>query len=95
MPTLVGPTKNLHTVYMYGQPLGVECRGCGHRALAFADKVDELKGNMRELHRLRFRCSACGSRAWKGWLFGDAEETAAWLEGRLVVSPTDGGRPTF
>jgi hypothetical protein len=50
---------------------------------------------MRELRRLRFKCSACGSRDWKGWLFGDAEETAAWLEGRLVVSRTDGGRPTF
>jgi hypothetical protein len=30
----------------------------------------------------------------EGWLFVDATERDAWLEG-LVVSPVDGSRPTF
>jgi DNA-directed RNA polymerase subunit RPC12/RpoP len=74
-----GRAYNLHSVYMHGQPLGVECKGCGHRALAFADKVDQLKGDMTELRTLRFVCQACGSRDWRGWLFIDAGETAAFL----------------
>jgi hypothetical protein len=95
MPALVTGVNNLHTVYVHGQPLGVECTGCGHRALAYEGEVEDLKGNMRELRRLGFVCSKCGSRAWRGWLFLNAEETAAFREGRLTVSPMDGGRPTF
>ena len=94
MPTPVESSNNLHTVYMYGQPLGVECNGCGRRALAFADRVNGFKGNMRELRTLRFLCSKCGSREWAGWLFVNAMERDAWLEG-LVVSPVDGSLPTF
>ncbi len=85
---------NLHTVYKYGQPVDVEYKGCAHRAVAFADKIDDFKGNMRELRALRFVCSKCGSREWTGWLFVDATERNAWLEG-LVVSSVDGSRPTF
>lgn len=97
MPTPIdraGRTPNLHTVYMHGQPLGVECRSCGHRALAFADKIDECRADMTELRDLRFKCSACGSRDWRGWLFFKTAEAEAWLEG-LVVSPIGDGRPGF
>ncbi len=94
MPTPMKSSNNLHSIWSYGQPLGVECKGCAHRAVAFADKIDEFKGNMRELRTLRFVCSSCGSREWSGWLFVNATERDAWLEG-LFVSPIDGGRPSF
>ena len=95
MPTLVTGVQNLHTLYMHGQPLGVECTACGHRAIAYEGKAEDLKGNMRELRRHKFVCSKCGSRAWRGWLFFSDEETKEWREGRLTVSPADGGRPSF
>ena len=38
MPTPVTGVENLHTIYSYQQPLGVECKACGHRALAFVDR---------------------------------------------------------
>jgi hypothetical protein len=49
---------------------------------------------MRELRTLRFKCTACGAYDWTGWLFVTAAEAQAWLQG-LVVSPMDGGRPSF
>jgi hypothetical protein len=95
MPTPLKSSYNLHTVYIYSQPLGVECSSCGRRGLAFANRdLNGFKGDMRELRTLRFKCSACGSGDWRGWLFVDATERDAWLEG-LVVSPVDGSRPTF
>jgi len=33
---------------------------CGHRALAYGEDGDQYKGNMKELRRLQFKCSACG-----------------------------------
>lgn len=61
---------------------------------SLADRIDDFKGSMRELRTLRFTCSKCGSRDWAGWLFVNAAERDARLEG-LVVSPIDGSRPTF
>ncbi len=46
--TLFTGVQNVHTVYVHGLPLGVECSRCGHRAFAYDGKVDDLKGNMRE-----------------------------------------------
>lgn len=69
MPTPMKSSHNLHSVWGSGQPLGVGCKGCGRRALAFADRIDDFRGNMRELRTLRFKCSACGSVHWDGWLF--------------------------
>lgn len=94
MPTPLKPTYNLHTLYMYRHGLGVECSSCRRRAVALADKVDDFKGDMRELRDLRFKCTACGSHDWTGCLFVTDAEQEAWLEG-LVVSPMDGGRPSF
>jgi hypothetical protein len=61
MPTPMKSSNNLHSVYVYGQPLGVECKGCGHRALTLTDGIDDFRGNMRELRALRFTCSSCGA----------------------------------
>ena len=41
MPTPVTGTNNLHAVSR--QPLGDECKVCGHRALPFADRVDDFR----------------------------------------------------
>jgi hypothetical protein len=87
MPTPVTTSNNLHTVAMYGQPLGVECRGCGRRALAFAGKVDALRGSMRELRTLRFVCSSCRSRDWQGWLLLDDADRVRFL-GHLPPGPS-------
>lgn len=45
-------------------------------------KVEELRANMTELRSLRFVCSKCGSRVWRGWLLFTAEETTEFREGR-------------
>jgi hypothetical protein len=68
-------------------------RHAGTGELAFGDRLDDFKGNMRELRTLRFTCSACGSRDWRGWLF-IANEAEAWIEG-LTVSLMGGDGPTF
>lgn len=78
MPTPMKSSYNLHTIYMYGHALGVECKGCSHRALAFAGRdLDDFRANMRELRTLRFVCSKCNSREWVGWLFVNATERDA------------------
>ena len=92
MPTPIdgqrGRPYNLHSIWSYGQPLGVECRGCGHRALAFADRVETFKGDMTELRTLRFKCQACGSRDWAGWLLGNPADRDAFIGAA-------GGPPAF
>jgi hypothetical protein len=85
----------LHSLYMGGMyPLGVECRGCGRRALVPADRFGGCKGDMTELSDLRLVCQSCGSRDRDTKVFVRAGDAEAWLE-RLIVSPTDGGRPAF
>lgn len=79
MPSPIDSGHNFHTLYMRGLPLGVECRGCGRRALTLADQVEEGQGNMKLLQDLRFICSACGSREWSGWLFVDRADVDAFL----------------
>jgi hypothetical protein len=86
---------NLHSLYMGGMyPLGVECRECGRRALVPADRFGGCKGDMTELRKLRLVCQSCGSREHDTKVFLRAGDAEAWLE-RLIVSPVDGGRPTF
>lgn len=63
MPTQVQGTNNLHTIYVYRQPLGVECRGCGHRGIVFADRsLDGFQANMRELRTF----ASCARNAARG-----------------------------
>lgn len=62
MPTPVTGGSNLHTADCYGQPLGVSCRACERRALVPLDRIGAGKGNMRLLHTLQLKCSACGGR---------------------------------
>ena len=85
----------LHSLYMGGMyPLGIECRGCGRKALVPADRFGGCKGDMTELRRLRLVCQSCGSRERETRVFLRAGQAEAWLEG-LTVSPVDGSRPTF
>lgn len=96
MPVLATTSKNLHTIYMHGMlPLGVECTACGRKVLFEAKKLGACKGNMKELRRLRFVCSLCGSRDWQGWLFFSALDAASFLQGQEMRSPVGGSRPTF
>jgi hypothetical protein len=86
---------NLHDLYMGGMyPLGVQCRGCGRKALVPAERFDGCKGDMTQLSRLPLVCHTCGSRDRETRVFLRAGEAEAWLEG-LVVSTVDGSRPTF
>ena len=90
-----GQPPNLHSLYMRGMhPLGVECLGCHRRVLVPADRFGTCKGDMRAIDSLRLVCSSCGARDWQSTVFNAAGEAEAWLEG-LVVSPMDGGGPTF
>jgi hypothetical protein len=90
-PLAIDHGHNFHSIYMSGHPLGVECRGCGRRALAFRDKTEEDphksgRADMTLLRTLKFVCSACGSREWAGWLFVKREEADAFV-GATVGGP--------
>jgi hypothetical protein len=87
--------QHLHSLYMDGMyPLGVECRGCGRKALVPAVRFGGCKGDMIELRELRLVCLSCGSRERKTKVFLSAGDAEAWLEG-LIVSPMKGGWPAF
>ena len=79
MPVPIDHGHTLHSLYMRGQPLGIECRSCGRRATLFDGEVEAFKGNMRELRSFKLMCQTCGSREWSGWLFGDAADRAAFI----------------
>ena len=51
---------NGHTAKSYGNPVGVECEGCGRRALVPLDRLGNLDGDRRPLWGRPFKCSACG-----------------------------------
>lgn len=73
----VDGVQNLHTLDGYGGPLGVECR-CGRRALVPPEALGAHSGNMREIRTLRFVCRECGSRQWRGFLFGRHDDALGW-----------------
>jgi len=88
LPAPIDHGHSLHSLYMRGQPLGVECRACAHRALVFAGRVEGFKGDMTLLQDLRLLCSSCGARHWTGWLLSDDGDREAFIgAGR--------SRPTF
>ncbi len=65
-----------------GQPLGVECQGCGRRALAFNDAASfaDLRGDMTRLATLHFRCTSCGGRDVQLWIFLDLADREKFVE---------------
>jgi hypothetical protein len=71
---------NGHTADSYGNPVGVECEGCGRRALVPLDRLGNLAGDMRPLLGRPFKCSACGSLDVSLWLFAKRAEADAWAE---------------
>lgn len=69
--------QNLHTLATYGGPLGVECR-CGRRAIVPGEALGAHAGNMREIRTLPFVCRECGSREWRGVIFGRHDDALGW-----------------
>jgi hypothetical protein len=81
IPTMLIVTgENLHSAYMYGQPLGVRCP-CGHRSLLPLELL-QAKGSMRPLRDLRLKCSQCNGRAVELVLFFKAVQADAFWEGQ-------------
>ena len=77
---IVRGIENLHTLAMHGgHPLGVECKGCRHRALVSVERLRAFKGNMKQINRLKLVCSMCGCRYFEATLFNSAEEAAQWM----------------
>jgi hypothetical protein len=74
---------NLHSVHSTLQPLGVECMQCQHRAALAHDKVGAYSGNMKEVRKLSFKCTACGSVANTLYMFHNQGEVDAFLSGAL------------
>jgi hypothetical protein len=70
---------NLHTVFMSGQPLGVECV-CGRRQLLTHAQLGGCRGNMKELRQLKkqLKCRACGQRPKDLRTFYTAEQVQAF-----------------
>ncbi len=81
-------TDNKVSLYNSGQPLGVECVGCGRRALTFADPkaFARLQGDMTRLQALKFKCTKCGSREVQLWMFYSDEHREKFME-RPVGGP--------
>jgi hypothetical protein len=65
---------NLRSVHMTGQPLGVECLQCRHRAALAHDRIGAHAGNMKGVRELSFKCTACGSVANTLYMFHDQAE---------------------
>lgn len=57
---LISPSADLHDVWSSGQPLGVECKHCQHRALISKDCIGARNGSLQCVDTLRFRCTKCG-----------------------------------
>jgi hypothetical protein len=76
---MVDRAPNLHSVYMSGQPLGVECE-CGRRALLSHAQLGGCKGDMKELRRLKeqLKCLGCGKRPKELKTFVNAEQARAF-----------------
>jgi hypothetical protein len=73
---------NLRSVYMTGQPLGVECMQCQHRAALAHDKIGARAGNMKGVRELSFKCTACGSVANTLYLFHNQDEVDDFMAGK-------------
>jgi hypothetical protein len=71
--------ENLYTLALTHQPLGAECRACGHRALVPAHKLRRRGHDMTVLKRFRLVCAACGEREWTAVLFAKGDDPDGWV----------------
>jgi hypothetical protein len=72
---------NLHSVWSTGQPLGVRCRSCGHRAAIQHKSVKAYAGNMKALKDLRLVCGRCAGKDIETRLVYTEEELKGFLRG--------------
>jgi hypothetical protein len=89
-PSRAQSTHNLRSAACYGQPLGVECKACGHRGLMALERIGVSDGDMRPLSSLRLKCSACEGRAVALLLFVTRAEADAWVQERAEASAGTG-----
>jgi hypothetical protein len=54
---------NLRMIRDSGQPLGVICERCNHRALIDYGTLISRHGLMRKIADIRFKCSKCRTRS--------------------------------
>lgn len=72
---------NLHSVWSTGQPLGVRCRSCGHRAALQHGSIKAYAGNMKALSVLRLKCGKCASKDIETRLVYSEEDLKGFLLG--------------
>lgn len=72
---------NLHSLYVYDQPLLVCCRDCQHRSSVSGELLGAYKGNMKPLADLKLVCSRCQSRDFECFVSPSEELTQAFLAG--------------
>lgn len=75
----VKPTDSLHTLYVNGGFLCIECKICEHRGSKHFDD-SFTKGRMEQLRSLKFGCSSCRSKDVELFLARDAVEATAWVQ---------------
>src|SRR5262245_28952356 len=61
-PKQVEGRDNGRTARSYGQPVGVECSGCGHRTLVPLDRIGVHDSDMRLLIDHRLKCTWTSNR---------------------------------
>jgi hypothetical protein len=74
---------NLHSVHSTRRPLAAwsACK-CQHRAALAQDKIGAYSGNMKEVRKLSFKCTACGSVTNTLYMFHTQSEVDAFLAGK-------------
>lgn len=77
---ICGQHDNGRTLALSGHPLGVACRGCGHRILLSARQLEAHEGDRRLLQRLPLLCR-CGGCDLALYLFETAADMPAFLNG--------------
>jgi hypothetical protein len=82
-------TTKDNKVYLHntGQPLGVECLGCGRRGLAFNNPkaFADLRGDMTRLRKLKFKCTKCGGGKVELWTFHNREDRERFLATTMMA----------
>jgi ferredoxin len=84
-----GRAPNLHMVHYSGQPLCVACRTCGHRATLQHEQIDAHSGNMKEVRKLRLKCSLCQAKDFEMFIVHKEADVLFFLN----EAPPDYFRP--